>query len=109
TASYYNSGSKNSGQKPGIGLSEVHRGGLLHRMTGAQGQISHYELITPSEWNFSPRDQRGIPGPVEQSLTGLKLSRPEHPVEVYRTLRSFDPCISCATHLMRAAGSQPAY
>lgn len=82
------------------GYTEVLRGPLLHHLESAGDTIAKYEIITPSEWNFSPRDSRNQPGAVEVSLTGLKVRNMDSPVEIYRTLRSFDPCISCATHLI---------
>ncbi len=83
------------------GATEVLRGPLLHQLESSGDTIAKYEIITPSEWNFSPRDSRKQPGAAELSLTGLKVKNMDSPVEIYRTLRSFDPCISCATHLIK--------
>lgn len=87
-------------RSPAYGAAEVLRGSLLHHLTSEADTITNYEIITPSEWNFSPRDSKDQPGAAELSLTGLKVRNMDHPVEIFRTLRSFDPCISCATHLI---------
>ena len=87
-------------RSPVYGATEVLRGSLLHHLTSQGDTITNYEIITPSEWNFSPRDSREQPGAAETALTGLKVRNMDRPVEIYRTLRSFDPCISCATHLV---------
>ena len=88
------------------GAAEVLRGPLLHHLASRGDTITNYEIITPSEWNFSPRDKRDQPGAAELSLTGIRIRNMERPVEVFRTLRSFDPCISCATHLINQENSQ---
>ena len=83
-----------------IGLSEVPRGGLLHGVEVEGDRIKSYKIITPSEWNYSPRDQQGQRGVVEQSLIGIQIQDAENPIEVGRVVRSFDPCLYCATHLI---------
>ena len=88
------------------GAAEVLRGPLLHRLASRGDTITNYEIITPSEWNFSPRDSRDQPGAAELSLTGIRIRNMQRPVEILRTLRSFDPCISCATHLINLKDSQ---
>ncbi len=77
-------------------FSQAARGDLLHRIKVSQGRVSQYNVITPTTWNFSPRDASGIPGPVEQALIGLKVSSDLR--EVGRVVRSFDPCMACSVH-----------
>lgn len=60
----------------------------------------------PSTWNISPRDAKGQRGPLEQALVGTPIADPQRPVEILRTVHSFDPCIACAVHLVDAAGSE---
>ncbi|MEW5761690.1 MAG: nickel-dependent hydrogenase large subunit [Bacillota bacterium] len=84
----------------GLGLTGSMRGNLLHFMRVERGRISRYDIITPSAWHFSPRDDLGRPGPVEEALLGTPVETPEEPVEVGRIVRSFDPCYACATHVM---------
>jgi hydrogenase large subunit len=88
-----------------VGATEVLRGSLYHRLKTEGDNVLEYDVITPSEWNFSPRDQNHRPGAAETALTGLPVAKIDRPVEIYRTVRSFDPCISCATHLLTPEGS----
>ncbi|HAG06705.1 MAG TPA: hyaluronate lyase [Peptococcaceae bacterium] len=88
------------GDGEGLGLTGAMRGPLLHYMCVRGGRISRYDIITPSAWNFSPRDAKGEPGPVEEALVGTPIKDPEQPIEVGRIIRSFDPCYACATHLI---------
>jgi hydrogenase large subunit len=83
------------------GLAEVPRGGLLHGVQVEEERIIAYKVITPSEWNYSPRDRLGKLGVVEQSLIGIPIRDIDHPIEVGRVVRSFDPCLYCATHLIK--------
>jgi hydrogenase large subunit len=83
-----------------FGAVEAPRGSLLHRVRVEDGRIAEYKLITPSEWNFSPADERGRPGVVERSLIGTPVFDPGAPVEVGRVARSFDPCLYCAAHVI---------
>ncbi|WP_334109840.1 nickel-dependent hydrogenase large subunit [Thermodesulfitimonas autotrophica] len=85
----------------GLGLTDAMRGPLLHYLRVEGGRLSRYEIITPSAWNFSPRDDKGEPGPVEEALIGTPVADPAEPVEIGRIIRSFDPCYACATHLIR--------
>lgn len=84
----------------GLGLTDAMRGPLLHYVRVEKGRISRYEIITPSAWNFSPRDNEGHPGPAEEALVETPVAKPEEPVEIGRIIRSFDPCYACATHLI---------
>jgi len=83
------------------GLTEAPRGGLGHWVRIEQGRIAHYQVISPTTWNVSPRDDAGVPGPLEQALLGVPIENAEQPIEIMRIIHSFDPCLDCATHLMR--------
>lgn len=83
----------------GGGLTDTTRGALGHWISIENKKISHYNIITPSAWNCSPTDSKGIPGVIEQALMGTDIQNPAQPVEIGRIVRSFDPCISCATHV----------
>ena len=85
----------------GAGLVDTTRGALGHWLKIDDRALSFYQIITPSAWDFSTRDVRGIRGTAEQALVGTTLQNPDQPVELGRILRSFDPCMSCATHLYR--------
>ncbi|MHC4478492.1 MAG: nickel-dependent hydrogenase large subunit [Planctomycetota bacterium] len=86
----------------GIGLTEAPRGALGHWLDiGADGRLSHYQVISPTTWNCSPRDDVGVPGPVEQALLGTPIANADEPVEVMRIIHSFDPCLDCASHVIR--------
>ena len=82
----------------GIGLTEAARGGLGHWMKISSNLIDSYQVVTPSAWNMSPRDESGQPGPVEQALAGVSVADINDPVEVNHIIRSFDPCMSCTVH-----------
>ena len=70
----------------------------------ADGRIRHYQIITPTCWNASPRDDDGTPGPMEQALIGTPVQDPDRPIEALRVIHSFDPCLSCAVHIARPDG-----
>jgi hydrogenase large subunit len=83
----------------GVGLIEAARGSLGHWVSLRNGRISRYQIIAPTTWNFSPRDQRGQPGALEQALEGAPVRRGEQdPVAVQHIVRSFDPCMVCTVH-----------
>ncbi len=82
----------------GIGLTEAPRGALGHWMAIDGHKIQRYQCVVPTTWNCSPRDDKGIPGPVEQALVGVPVADTAHPIEAMRVVRSFDPCIACAVH-----------
>jgi hydrogenase large subunit len=84
----------------GGGLTDTTRGALGHWISIDNKKISHYNIITPSVWNCSPTDSRGVPGVIEQALLGTEVQNLENPVEIGRIVRSYDPCISCATHVI---------
>jgi Ni,Fe-hydrogenase I large subunit len=83
----------------GMGLVEAARGSLGHWLRIRKGRILNYQIIAPTTWNFSPRDQNGTPGALEQALAGTLLRDEEsEPVAVQHIVRSFDPCMVCTVH-----------
>ncbi len=86
-----------------IGLTEAPRGALGHWLRIANGTIANYQVVTPTCWNASPRDASGSRGPIEEALIGTPVSDITQPIEVLRVIHSFDPCLSCAVHVMRPA------
>jgi hydrogenase large subunit len=83
----------------GVGVMEAPRGGLAHWIVIDDGKISNYQAVVPSTWNAGPRDPQGQAGAYEAALKGHALHDPKQPLEVLRTIHSFDPCIACAVHL----------
>lgn len=83
----------------GAGLIDTTRGALGHWIKIEDSVISLYQIITPSAWNLSTRSEDNLPGPGEKALIGTIIKDSDNPVEIGRTIRSFDPCISCATHV----------
>jgi Ni,Fe-hydrogenase I large subunit len=90
----------------GWGFSEAPRGALGHWIHIKDKKIENYQAVVPSTWNASPRDARGVRGPYEASLIGTPIADPEKPVEVLRTVHSFDPCMACAVHVLDAEGQE---
>ncbi len=90
----------------GFGYMEAPRGALGHWVTIQDGKIAHYQIVVPSTWNGGPRDAKGQPGPYEAALEGVPLENPEAPVEILRTVHSFDPCMACAAHIYDASGKE---
>ena len=88
----------------GVGLSEAPRGALGHWVEISGGEIQHYQVVTPTCWNASPKDSNHVPGPMEQALIGTPIQNAEAPVEALRVIHSFDPCLSCAVHVMKPGG-----
>lgn len=88
----------------GVGLTAAPRGALGHWVRLAEGRIARYQAVVPTTWNAGPRDARGEPGPMEQALTGITVRDSEQPFEVLRVVRSFDPCLACAVHLVTVRG-----
>ena len=86
----------------GIGLIQAARGSLGHWVEVKDGVIEKYQVITPTTWNASPRDEAGQPGAIEQALVGVRVKNPENPVELGHIVRSFDPCLTCSVHTMKA-------
>ncbi len=85
----------------GVGMTEAPRGALGHWVGIGNRQIEHYQVVTPTCWNASPMDDQSVPGPMEQSLVGMPVADPDQPIEVLRVIHSFDPCLSCAVHVMK--------
>ena len=90
----------------GLGLHEAPRGTLSHWVVIDNGRFSNYQAVVPTTWNASPRDEKGLPGPYENSLLGNPVADPEQPLEVLRTVHSFDPCMACACHTFDATGRE---
>ncbi|MBF0142100.1 MAG: nickel-dependent hydrogenase large subunit [Magnetococcales bacterium] len=82
----------------GAGLTEAPRGALGHWLVLEEKRIKSYQCIVPTTWNCSPRDDKGVPGALEQAIAGTRVESPENPIEVARVVRSFDPCLACAVH-----------
>ncbi|MFW6054530.1 MAG: nickel-dependent hydrogenase large subunit, partial [Thermodesulfobacteriota bacterium] len=88
------------GEIRGSGFHEAPRGTLSHWVVIRDGKIANYQCVVPSTWNAGPRGQMGAPGPYGASLVGNPVADPEKPLEVLRTVHSFDPCLACAIHLL---------
>ena len=89
-----------SGSVQGRGLNEVPRGALGHWIKVTDRVIEKYQAVVPSTWNCSPRGSSGVRGPYEESLIGLELADIDQPLEILRTIHSFDPCMACAVHII---------
>lgn len=85
----------------GIGLTEAARGALGHWMSVSASKVARYQIITPTAWNASPRDDAGRKGAIEQALIGTPVKDINQPIEVLRVIHSFDPCLSCSVHMAR--------
>ncbi len=83
------------------GLTEAPRGALGHWLKIRGGKIAHYQVVTPTCWNGSPRDDQQKPGPMEKALVGTPVADSRQPIEVLRIIHSFDPCLACAVHVCR--------
>lgn len=83
----------------GVGMTEAPRGALAHWIVIRDRKIDNYQLVVPSTWNASPRDAQGQMSAYESSLIGTPVANTEQPVEILRTIHSFDPCIACAVHV----------
>ena len=90
----------------GMGLTSAPRGSLGHWMKIKDGVIDHYQLVVPTTWNVSPKDEKEQPGPIEQALLGTKVRDAQNPFELVRIVRSFDPCLACAVHTLDARGNR---
>ena len=84
----------------GVGFVTASRGGLSHWINIEDGKIDNFQLVVPTTWNMSPRDARNVGGPFEEALVGTPIADPKRPVEILRTIHSFDPCIACAVHVI---------
>ena len=83
----------------GVGMTEAPRGALAHWIVIKDRKIDNYQLVVPSTWNASPRDAQGHRSAYEESLVGTPVANPKQPLEILRTIHSFDPCIACAVHV----------
>ncbi len=90
----------------GAGFSEAPRGALGHWVHIEHGKIANYQAVVPTTWNGSPRDPAGNIGAFEASLMNTPMADPEQPLEIIRTIHSFDPCLACATHVMSPDGQE---
>jgi hydrogenase large subunit len=93
-------------QGEGAGLTEAPRGSVGHWMTVKDKKIDRYQVIAPTAWNASPKDDKGQPGAVEQAIIGTKVKDKDNPFELVRIVRAFDPCLACSVHLLDIRGSQ---
>ncbi len=90
----------------GYGIEEAPRGALGHWVRIQNGKVANYQAVVPSTWNAAPRDYKERRGAYEESLIGLKVSDPDQPLEILRTVHSFDPCIACAVHIVDTKGKE---
>jgi hydrogenase large subunit len=88
----------------GVGLTEAPRGALAHFAVIENKRIKNYQLVVPTTWNGSPRDKNGNLSAFEASLIGTPVHDPKQPLEILRTIHSFDPCLACAVHLYDEEG-----
>ncbi|HEX9020188.1 MAG TPA: nickel-dependent hydrogenase large subunit [Nitrospirota bacterium] len=95
-----------SGEIKGFGFHEAPRGTLSHWVVINGGKIKNYQAVVPSTWNAGPRNQNDAKGPYEASLVGNPVANTEKPLEVVRTVHSFDPCLACAIHMVDAKGNE---
>jgi hydrogenase large subunit len=93
-------------QAEGLGIVGAPRGALLHHIQIMDKKIAKYQLVVPTTWNGSPKDDRDRPGPIEQAILGTKIKDPGNPYEIVRIVRSFDPCLACAIHTINHRGSK---
>jgi hydrogenase large subunit len=90
----------------GVGFMEAPRGSLAHWIVIDDARISNYQAVVPTTWNAGPRDAAGVEGPYEAALKGHAIHDPKQPLEILRTVHSFDPCLACAVHVLNADGEE---
>lgn len=90
----------------GFGFHEAPRGALGHWVRIENGVIANFQAVVPSTWNAGPRDAKGQIGPYEAALIGTPMANPEQPLEILRTIHSFDPCLACAVHVLDGKGRE---
>ena len=90
----------------GAGFVNAPRGGLSHWLRIEDGKIGNFQLVVPTTWNLGPRDARHVLSAAEQALVGTPVADPKRPVEILRTIHSFDPCIACAVHVIDGETNQ---
>ena len=100
TVAYLKTDIPPKGEFKGVSFSEVPRGMLSHWVVIKEGKIANYQAVVPSTWNSGPRNHNDAMGPYELSLIGTPVADPKKPLEVVRTIHSFDPCMSCAVHVI---------
>ena len=103
---YYNKPVFPKGEIQGFGFHEAPRGALSHWVVIENGKIKNYQAVVPSTWNAGPRDAKGQKGPYEASLVGNPIADSKRPLEVLRTIHSFDPCLACAVHAFDPEGNE---
>ena len=91
-------------ESKGFGFTEAPRGSLCHWIQIQNGKIANYQIVVPSTWNASPKDGKGQHGAYEAALIGTPMADPKRPVEILRTIHSFDPCLACASHVIGPGG-----
>jgi len=91
-------------ESTGMGLTEAPRGAVGHWITIKDHKIANYQAVVPTTWNGGPRDDKGQPGPFEQALEGTRVRDENNPFELVRIVRSFDPCLACAIHVVTPKG-----
>ena len=87
-------------ESQGAGFVEAPRGGLSHWIRIEKGRVGNFQLVVPTTWNGGPRDAKHVMGPFEEALINTPIADPKRPVEILRTIHSFDPCIACAVHVI---------
>lgn len=104
--SIFNAPTFPKGEVQGFGFHEAPRGTLSHWVVIKDGVIDNYQAVVPTTWNASPRDDKQVRGPYEASLMGNPVADAERPLEVLRTVHSFDPCLACAIHTVDVEGNE---
>ena len=92
-------------ESEGFGLTEAPRGALGHWIRIKDQKIDNYQCVVPTTWNASPKDDENQPGPIEQAIIGTKIRDENNPFEIVRIVRSFDPCLACAVHVLDFKGN----
>jgi hydrogenase large subunit len=90
----------------GVGLYEAPRGALSHWIHIKDGKIANYQAIVPTTWNACPRDSKAGHSAYEKAMMDTKVKLADNPIEILKVIRSFDPCMACATHMYNAEGKQ---
>jgi hydrogenase large subunit len=93
-------------ESKGYGFTEAPRGALCHWIQIKDKKIANYQIVVPSTWNASPKDGKGQHGAYESALIGTPMADPKRPVEILRTIHSFDPCLACASHVFGPGGEK---
>ena len=94
------------GEQRGVGIHEAPRGTLSHWIVIENGKIRNYQAVVPSTWLACPRGTNDEPGYYERCLVGNPVADPEKPLEILRTIHSFDPCMACAVHMLNPEGGK---